>query len=204
MDTIYNHLGMFGYIHSIPSPLLPLGNPKPNPLHPIPRHPLGPKPIRRIQRRLPRQNIRLLRLHKLRPLPNLPKHKKHCINQDPHIRRRKAVKIKSLRRTRERPKAVKQENNSEEDEGGPGEVGLEGGAEGEGGAGDGLGAEGGVEADIGYGDGHPGEEDAGGGEVLEPLEDGLGAGAAGHVCEEGEGGRDADAVVGYPAVVWCY
>ncbi len=38
-----------------------------------------------------------------------------------------------------------------------------------------------MEADVGDGDGHPGEEHGDCGQVLEPGEDVLGAGGAGHV-----------------------
>ena len=52
-----------------------------------------------------------------------------------------------------------------------------------------------MEFDVGDADGHPGKEDGDCGQGLEPLKDFLGADGAGHVCQEGHGRGDGDAVV---------
>ena len=43
-----------------------------------------------------------------------------------------------------------------------------------------------VEPEVGQRDAEPADETRGGGEVGEPGEDDAGAGAEGHVCEEGK------------------
>ena len=52
-----------------------------------------------------------------------------------------------------------------------------------------------MEADVSDGDGHPDEEIGDCDEILEPGEDGRGAGGGGHVGEEADGSCDGDAVV---------
>ena len=158
-----------------------LRNEKPNPLPNIPRPPLRPLRIRRIQRRLPRHNIRLLTPNPPRPLENPPKQIQPRINRNPHIRRHKPARIKPLGITGESVEAVKKSDDTKIDEGEPGGVGLEGGFKDEAVAGDVLGAEGGVEADVGDADADPGEELGYGDDVLEPGEYFGGAFAAGHV-----------------------
>ena len=131
-------------------------NKKPNLLPHIPRPPLRPKPLRRIQRRLPRQNIRLLTPHPPRPPPHLPKNIKRAIHHNPHITRKKPALIEFPRLARKSPKAVEKRNDGEIDQGEVCGIGLEWGFKDEGVARDALGAEGGVETDVGDGDGDPG------------------------------------------------
>ena len=53
-----------------------------------------------------------------------------------------------------------------------------------------------MEPNVREADAGPGEALGDGGQVLEPGEDEVGAGAQAHEGEEGDGGRDGDAVVG--------
>lgn len=80
--------------------------------------------------------------------------------------------------------AVEDDDHGEEDKGGPGGVGLEGGLEHESVPVNPLGLEGFVELDVGDADTAPGEQPGDGGKVLEPCEDEVGAGGAGHVSQE--------------------
>ncbi len=159
------------------APSQTLSDPKPNPLDNIPRPPLGPMRIRRIQRRLAGKNIRLVRRDPLGPLEDLPERVQGEVDGDAHVRRDEAVDVEGA----EDVEAVEDGDDGEEDEREPGRVRLEGGPEDEGAAVDALGLEGRVEADVGDGDGHPGEEGGDGHEVLEPLEGNRGAGGAGQV-----------------------
>ncbi|KAL8753502.1 MAG: hypothetical protein Q9184_005400 [Pyrenodesmia sp. 2 TL-2023] len=133
--------------------------------------------IRRVQRRLAGEDIRLRGWDPLRLLENFPERVQAEINWDAHIRRDEAIDVERV----EDVEAVEDGDDGEEDEGEPGRVWLEGGAEGEGAAVDALGFEGGVEADVRDRDGHPGKEGGNGNEVLEPLENVGGAGGAGQV-----------------------
>lgn len=92
--------------------------------------------------------------------------------------------------------AVEEDDDREEHQRDPGEVRLEGGLEDEGVAVNTLGLESSVEANVRNADGNPGEEGGNGGQVLEPGEDGVGAGRAGHVGEETDRGGDGNAPVG--------
>lgn len=136
--------------------------------------------IRRIQRRLPRRNIRLLTRHPPRLLIDLPKNIQPKINRYPHIGRYKIINIKTFCLARKCPKPIENCNHGEETEGYPGKVGLEGRAEYYTFSRNALGDDGSVESDVSDRDGHPGEEDGYTGEVLEPGEDCLGTGGAGH------------------------
>lgn len=134
--------------------------------------------IRRIQRRLAAENIRLSRINPLSPLEELPEHVQQEINRDPDVRRDEVVDV-------ERPEdveAIEQDDDAEEDQGGPGNIGLEGRAEDQSVAVDALGFEGFVELDVGDADADPGEEAGDSGEVLEPFEGNAGALGAGEVC----------------------
>ena len=62
--------------------------------------------------------------------------------------------------------------------------------------------QGGVEADVGDADGHPSKLACNRGEILEPGEDGGGAGGTCHVGKQADGGSDADAIEGYAARSW--
>lgn len=175
-------------------PAAALCDPEPNPLQHIPRDSLRPLRIRRIQRVLAGEDVGLLGTQPLGPLEDLPKGIEGEVDWDPHVRRDERIDVKGT----EDVEAVEKGDHGEENEGEPRRVRLEGGAEDEGAAIHTLGLEGGVEFDVGDGDGHPGEEIGDGDEVLEPLEDDVGARGAGHVREEGYRSRDGDAVVRDP------
>ena len=92
--------------------------------------------------------------------------------------------------------AVEDDDEGEEDEGDPAEVGLEMRLEDERVAVDALRLERLVELDVRHADGRPGEERGDRRQVLEPLEGGRGAAAAeGEVGQPADGGGDADAPV---------
>ena len=151
--------------------------------------------MHRVQRRLAGGDVRLGSRDPPGPLEDLPEQEQGEIDRYAHIGRDEIVQIKALGRAGEDVEAVEQCDEREEDETEPCRVWLESRLEDEGVAVDTLCFERGVELDVGDGDGHPGEEVGDGGQVLEPGEDSGGAGRAGHVCQEGDGGGDEDAVV---------
>lgn len=169
-----------------------LCDPEPDPLHHIPRHPR--RPILRIQCVLTRENVRLFRLQPLGPLENLPEDEQGKIDRNPHVSRHERIHI-------ERPEdveAVEDCDDGEEDEGEPCRVRLERGSEDQGASIDILGFKSSVEFDVGDRDGHPGEEVRDGGEVLEPLEDDVGARGARHVRQKGYSSCDNDTIIWNP------
>ena len=91
--------------------------------------------------------------------------------------------------------AVEDDDEGEEDEGGPGGVGLEGRLEDQRVAVDALRLERLVELDVRDADRAPREERRDRRQVLEPGEDHVRPRRAGHVRQERDGGRDADAPV---------
>lgn len=110
--------------------------------------------IRRIQRRLAGEDVRLVGRDPLGPLEDLPERVQGEVDGDADVRRDEAVDVERA----EDVEAVEDGDDGEEDEREPGRVWLEGRTEAEGAAVDALGLEGGVEADVGNGDGHPREE----------------------------------------------
>lgn len=147
--------------------------------------------IRCIQRGLARRDIRLGGIHPLGPLEDLPEEVEQEVDGDADVVCDEVVDAEGL----ENVEADEEGDYGEEEEGEPGEVGLHRGFEDEGVAVDALGFEGLVELDVGDQDGHPGREVGKGDEVLEPDEDGRGAGGAGEEGEERDGGGNHDAVV---------
>ena len=105
--------------------------------------------IRRIQRRLPRLNIRLNGPHPPRPLPHLPDQEQRCENRNTHVCGNEIIQFKLFRGRRESVEAVEEGDEDEEDEGEVSGVGLKGGFEDQGVAGYPLGGEGAVELDVG-------------------------------------------------------
>lgn len=105
--------------------------------------------IRRIQRRLPRLNIRLLRPHPPRPLHHLPNEKEGREDRNAGIGRDEIIQLKGLGGARERVEAVEEGDEGEEGEGEVRRVGLKGGFEDEGVARDALRVQGAVELDVG-------------------------------------------------------
>ena len=92
--------------------------------------------------------------------------------------------------------AVEKDDDGEEGEGRPRGVGLEGRLEDERVAVDALRLERGVEAHVRQADAAPREQAGDRRQVLEPGEDDVGTRRAGHVCEQGDGGGDANGPVG--------
>lgn len=168
---------------------------KPYLLQKVPRNPLGPMRIRRIQRGLPSLNVRLCRRHPPGALEEFPEKVQPKVDRDADISRYKVIDFEALGWRREDVEAVEEDDERKEDETGVGGVGLEGGFEDQGVPIDALGAEGVVEFEVGDRDGNPGEEVSDCGQVLEPLEDGAAAGGAGHVGQEGYKGSYYDAVI---------
>jgi len=95
-------------------------------------------------------------------------------------------------------KTVEDDDHGEEDEGSPGEVGLEGRLEHQGVAVNTLCLERGVELDVGHADGAPGEERGDGGQVLEPIEDeSWSTGSDRQICQERDDGGEEHTPVWY-------
>lgn len=85
-----------------------------------------------------------------------------------------------------------EEEEEEEAERGPGDVGLEGGLPGEFVTGDALGLAAVVEAEVDDADDGPGDEGTDRDEILEPDEDDVGAGTEGHEAEADPDGDEGD------------
>ena len=149
---------------------IPLRDPKPHLLQPIPRYPPWPMPIRRIQGRLPSMNIHLQRPKPPRPLQDLPEHKQSREDGNTNIRRDEVVGVKPFMRGGKSIEAVEEDDDGEEGEAEVSGVWLAPGFEDEGVAADALGFESGAEFEVGEGDGNVGAERGDGGDVQEPGE----------------------------------
>ena len=152
-------------------------------------------PIRCVQCRLPSLNIGLLGLDPPCPLEYLPEKIQPAIYRYTDIGCDEAVAIKFLCLARKRGEAIEQNNDREEAEGGPGCVRLEARFENKRVAANALSAQSAMEFDVRKRDGHPGQACGDCCNVLEPLENDLGARGARHVRQQGDGGGNADAVV---------
>ena len=137
--------------HSIPS-LLPPTLPLPSSFRPL-RSLLN---LPRINRRLSRLQIHLRAPHKAGLLKDLPKYIQHHIERQINIRGREIPKTKLFGGGRESPEAVEDDDDAEEDQRGPGGVGLPAGFEGEGVAVETLRAAGVEESEVGPEEGDPG------------------------------------------------
>lgn len=144
-------------------------------------------------------NIRRRRLNQRIPLQHLP----HNVQQKEHPHTR--IRCEEVRqlitppptlRLRKRLKPIEQDHQHEEEERRPRRVRLERRPENKRVAVHALGLHRAVEPNVREADARPREALRDGGEVLEPGEDEVGAGAQAHEGEEGDGGRDGDAVVG--------
>ncbi|EZF74120.1 hypothetical protein H105_04130, partial [Trichophyton soudanense CBS 452.61] len=123
-------------------------------------------------------------------LENLPEDEEGEVEGDADVGGEEGLEAEGL----EGVEAVEEDDDGEEDEGDPCEIGLEGRLEEEGVAVDALGLESGVEADVGDQHADPVEERGDGCQVLEPDEDLGRAGGGSHEGQEGDGCSDADGI----------
>ena len=172
-----------------------LCNEEPYSLPPIIGFSLWPLRIRCVQCSLPSMNIGFLGLDPPCPLEHLPEKIQRAIHRYTNVGCDEVIAIKFLCLARKCVEAIEKDNDDEEAEGEPGAVWLKARFEDERVAANALSTQSLMESYVCNGNGNPGQKCRDCCKILEPLEDDLGARGAGHVCQQGDGGRRADAIV---------
>jgi len=168
-----------------------LCDPEPNTLREIAGDAL--RPDLGVQGRLASEDVHLVGLDERGTLEYLPEDKEGEEDGDTEVGYQEVIDNPIA--IGEHMPAVENDDDAEKDHSEPGNIGLERGLEVQAVARNALGLETGVETNVTNTNGNPGEKLSDGGEVVEPVEDSLGAGGHGHVSQEREGGSDTNTPV---------